>query len=126
MRCKRTGRHSGTGKPGGAYCAGDGQRLPTRFSAGGGKAGYGAEAIEDDAKRRERQQETAVATMKRFRWQAIVALAVGIPVMVWGMIGDNMMVTADNRSLWLVIGLSNPGGNGFAGGHFTAAHGKAC
>lgn len=69
------------------------------------KAGYGAEAIEDDAKRRERQQETAVATMKRFRWQAIVALAVGIPVMVWGMIGDNMMVTADNRSLWLVIGL---------------------
>ena len=62
------------------------------------KAGYGAEAIEDDAKRRERQQETAVATMKRFRWQAIVALAVGIPVMVWGMIGDNMMVIADNRS----------------------------
>ncbi len=40
----------------GAYCAGDGQCLPTRFSAGGGKAGYGAEAIEDDAKRRERQQ----------------------------------------------------------------------
>ncbi|XPE66591.1 hypothetical protein ACNKHR_04860 [Shigella flexneri] len=36
------------------------------------EAGYGAEAIEDDAKRRERQQETAVATMKRFRWQAIV------------------------------------------------------
>lgn len=48
------------------------------------KAGYGAEAIEDDIKRRERQQETAIATMKRFRWQAIVALAVGIPVMVWG------------------------------------------
>lgn len=46
------------------------------------KAGYGAEAIEDDAKRRERQQETAVATMKRFRWQAIVALAVGIPVVL--------------------------------------------
>ena len=34
------------------------------------KAGYGAEAIEDDLERRERQQETAVATMKRFRWQA--------------------------------------------------------
>ncbi|MGC6746776.1 cation transporter [Escherichia coli] len=26
-------------KPGGAYCAGDGQCLPTRFSAGGGKSG---------------------------------------------------------------------------------------
>ncbi|EEW1183574.1 copper-exporting P-type ATPase CopA [Escherichia coli] len=82
------------------------------------KAGYGAEAIEDDAKRRERQQETAVATMKRFRWQAIVALAVGIPVMVWGMIGDNMMVTANNRSLWLVIGLITLAVMVFAGGHF--------
>ncbi len=41
------------------------------------KAGYGAEAIEDDQQRRERQQETAIATMKRFRWQAIVALLVG-------------------------------------------------
>ncbi len=30
------------------------------------------------------QQETAIATMKRFRWQAIVALLVGVPVMVWG------------------------------------------
>jgi Cu+-exporting ATPase len=29
------------------------------------KAGYGAEAIEDDLQRRERQQETAIATMKR-------------------------------------------------------------
>ncbi|WP_179208236.1 cation transporter, partial [Klebsiella pneumoniae] len=65
------------------------------------KAGYGAEAIEDDLQRRERQQETALATMKRFRWQAIVALLVGVPVMVWGMIGDNMMVSDDNRSLWL-------------------------
>ncbi|EBO4267133.1 copper-exporting P-type ATPase CopA [Salmonella enterica] len=75
------------------------------------KAGYGAEAIEDDIKRRERQQETAIATMKRFRWQAIVALAVGIPVMVWGMIGDN-------RSLWLAIGLITLAVMVFAGGHF--------
>ncbi len=52
------------------------------------------------------------------RWQAIVALAVGIPVMVWGMIGDNMMVTADNRSLWLVIGLITLAVMVFAGGHF--------
>ncbi|WP_393970082.1 copper-exporting P-type ATPase CopA [Kluyvera intermedia] len=82
------------------------------------KAGYGAEAIEDDLERRERQQETALATMKRFRWQAIVALLVGIPVMVWGMIGDNMMVTDDNRSLWLVIGLATLAVMVFAGGHF--------
>ncbi|HDG9832211.1 TPA: copper-exporting P-type ATPase CopA [Raoultella ornithinolytica] len=82
------------------------------------KAGYGAEAIEDDLQRRERQQETAIATMKRFRWQAIVALLVGVPVMVWGMIGDNMMVSDDNRSLWLVIGLVTLAAMVFAGGHF--------
>lgn len=81
-------------------------------------AGYGAEAIEDDLKRRERQQETANATMKRFRWQAIVALLVGVPVMVWGMVGDNMMVTDVNRSLWLFIGVLTLGVMVVAGGHF--------
>ncbi|XUA18315.1 copper-exporting P-type ATPase CopA [Citrobacter sp. OP27] len=89
------------------------------------KAGYGAEAIEDDLKRRERQQETAVATMKRFRWQAIVALLVGVPVMVWGMFGDNMMVTDANRSLWLVIGLVTLGVMIFAGGHFYTSAWKS-
>ncbi|MEG5299631.1 copper-exporting P-type ATPase CopA [Enterobacter roggenkampii] len=89
------------------------------------KAGYGAEAIEDDAERRERQQETAIATMKRFRWQAIVALLVGIPVMVWGMMGDNMMVTADNRTLWLVIGLITFAVMVFAGGHFYTSAWKS-
>ncbi|EPJ2338998.1 copper-exporting P-type ATPase CopA [Enterobacter kobei] len=89
------------------------------------KAGYGAEAIEDDVERRERQQETAIATMKRFRWQAIVALLVGIPVMVWGMMGDNMMVTVDNRTLWLVIGLITLAVMVFAGGHFYTSAWKS-
>lgn len=89
------------------------------------KAGYGAEAIEDDLKRRERQQETAVATMKRFRWQAIVALLVGVPVMVWGMIGDNMMATDTNRTLWLIIGLVTLGVMVFAGGHFYTSAWKS-
>ena len=82
------------------------------------KAGYGAEAIEDDNERRERQQQTALAAMKRFRWQSALALAVGVPVMIWGMFGDNMMVTEDNRSLWLAIGVITLGVMIFAGGHF--------
>ncbi|MND72578.1 Copper-exporting P-type ATPase A [compost metagenome] len=89
------------------------------------KAGYGAEAIEDEVERRERQQETALATMKRFRWQAIVALLVGIPVMVWGMLGDNMMVTDENRTLWLVIGVITLGVMVFAGGHFYTSAWKS-
>ncbi|MCU7783627.1 copper-exporting P-type ATPase CopA [Lelliottia amnigena] len=89
------------------------------------KAGYGAEAIEDEVERRERQQETALSTMKRFRWQAIVALLVGIPVMVWGMLGDNMMVTDGNRTLWLVIGVITLGVMVFAGGHFYTSAWKS-
>ena len=82
------------------------------------KAGYGAEAIEDDIKRRERQQETAEATTRRFRWQAIVALLVGIPLMLWGMVGDNMMVTPENRTLWLWLGGLTLVVMVVAGGHF--------
>ena len=63
--------------------------------------------------------------MKRFRWQAIVALLVGIPVMVWGMMGDNMMVTDDNRTLWLVIGLITLAVMVFAGGHFFTSAWKS-
>lgn len=80
--------------------------------------GYGAEAIEDDAERRERQQQSAVAAIKRFRWQAILALAVGIPVMIWGMMGDNMMLSADNHNIWLGIGLLTLFVMVVAGGHF--------
>jgi len=88
-------------------------------------AGYGAEAIEDDIKRRERQQETALATMKRFRWQAIVALLVGVPIMVWGMIGDNMMVTDANRTLWLMLGAVTLAVMIVAGGHFYTSAWKS-
>lgn len=63
--------------------------------------------------------------MKRFRWQAIVALLVGIPVMVWGMLGDNMMVTDENRTLWLVIGVVTLGVMVFAGGHFYTSAWKS-
>lgn len=81
-------------------------------------AGYSAEVIEDDQERRERQQETADAAVKRFRWQAIVALLVGIPVMVWGMMGDNMMLSDGNRNIWLTIGVLTLAVMVFAGGHF--------
>ncbi|WP_312689124.1 copper-exporting P-type ATPase CopA [Kosakonia sp.] len=89
------------------------------------QAGYGAEAIEDDIKRRERQQETALATMKRFRWQAIVALLVGVPIMVWGMLGDNMMVTDANRTLWLGLGVVTLVVMVVAGGHFYTSAWKS-
>lgn len=95
-----------------------GHASPQALVAAVEQAGYGAEAIEDDRLRRERQQQTARHTIMQFRWQAIAALAVGIPVMIWGMIGDHMMVTQQNRSLWLVIGLVTLAVMVLAGGHF--------
>lgn len=82
------------------------------------KAGYGAEMIQDEAKRRERQQEVAQANMRRFRWQSALALALGVPVMIWGMISDNMMLTAENNNIWLTIGVLTLLVMVFAGGHF--------
>ncbi|ENG4186719.1 copper-exporting P-type ATPase CopA [Providencia rettgeri] len=82
------------------------------------KAGYGAEIIQDEAKRRERQQEVAQGNMRRFRWQSALALTLGIPVMVWGMMGDNMVLTEQNHTIWLTIGLLTLAVMVFAGGHF--------
>lgn len=82
------------------------------------KAGYGAEIIQDETERRERQQQVTQANMRRFRWQSAFALIVGVPVMIWGMMGDNMMLTPSNHTIWLVIGLLTLAVMVFAGGHF--------
>ncbi|MBP2170201.1 Cu+-exporting ATPase [Erwinia toletana] len=81
-------------------------------------AGYGAEVIEDDQLRREKQQYNARQAMRRFSWQSALALTLGIPLMIWGMFGDNMMLTATNRSGWLVVGVLTLLVMVTAGGHF--------
>ncbi|MDW8845956.1 copper-exporting P-type ATPase CopA [Erwinia sp. MMLR14_017] len=82
------------------------------------EAGYGAEVIEDDVERREKQQKTAQQAVRRFRWQAAVALTLGIPLMLWGMSGDNMMLTQSNRAGWLAVGIVTLLVMIVAGGHF--------
>jgi Cu+-exporting ATPase len=82
------------------------------------EAGYGAEVIEDDVERREKQQKTAQQAVRRFRWQAAVALTLGIPLMLWGMAGDNMMLTQSNRAGWLAVGIITLLVMIAAGGHF--------
>lgn len=56
--------------------------------------------------------------MRRFRWQSALALALGIPVMIWGMMGDNMMLSPQNHFIWLTIGILTLAVMVFAGGHF--------
>ncbi|WP_380184283.1 copper-exporting P-type ATPase CopA [Kalamiella sp. sgz302252] len=82
------------------------------------EAGYDAEVIEDEGERRAKQQQTAQSAMRRFRWQALLALAFGVPLMVWGMSGDNMVLTADNRPVWLTLGVITLAIMIIAGGHF--------
>src|SRR5471030_1042367 len=81
-------------------------------------AGYGAEIIQDDNRRRERQQQSAQQATTRFCWQSALALMLGIPLMAWGMLGDNMTLTSENRPLWLGIGLLTLAVMVIAGGHF--------
>ncbi|WP_168404068.1 copper-exporting P-type ATPase CopA [Erwinia amylovora] len=92
--------------------------LPTALIEAVSRAGYHAEIVEDEAKRREKQQQSGQAAVKRFRWQATLALALGVPLMIWGMAGDNMMLTAANRDGWLVAGVMTLLVMIVAGGHF--------
>lgn len=95
-----------------------GDAAPDALIAAVKQAGYGAEIIEDEGERREKQQQTAREAVLRFRWQAILALTLGIPLMLWGMVGDNMMLTDSNRPGWLIVGIVTLLVMIFAGGHF--------
>lgn len=82
------------------------------------QAGYSAEVIDDEQTRRERQQVSAQQAMRRFSWQSALALLLGVPMMLWGMLGDNMMLSADNQTLWRTLGVITLLVMVIAGGHF--------
>lgn len=82
------------------------------------KAGYGAEVIQDEEQRRARQHETSHQSIRKFRWQSALALALGIPLMLWGVFGGTMMVTPNNQPYWIAIGLVTLAVMIVAGGHF--------
>ncbi|KNC15280.1 copper-transporting ATPase [Pantoea sp. RIT-PI-b] len=82
------------------------------------QAGYSAEVIDDEQTRRERQQVSARQAMRRFSWQSALALLLGVPMMIWGMLGDNMMLSADNQTLWRTLGVITLLVMLIAGGHF--------
>ncbi|WP_145514696.1 copper-exporting P-type ATPase CopA [Yersinia massiliensis] len=81
-------------------------------------AGYGAEIIEDETERRERQQQMSHDSMKRFQWQAALGLLLGIPLMGWGLFGGSMTLTPETQTPWLIVGIITLLVMIFAGGHF--------
>ncbi|HGJ5864270.1 copper-exporting P-type ATPase CopA [Arsenophonus nasoniae] len=82
------------------------------------KAGYDAEIIDNEMEHREKQQQFSKYTIHKFRWQAALALLIGIAVMIWGMIGNNMMLSEKNQFSWLLIGLVTLILMMLTGGHF--------
>ncbi|WP_312837124.1 copper-exporting P-type ATPase CopA [Pantoea sp.] len=82
------------------------------------EAGYGAQRVEDESERREKQRRSARQAMRRFSWQAALALLLGVPLMIWGMFGDNMMLSTANRPAWLLLGTLTLLVMIIAGGHF--------
>lgn len=82
------------------------------------RAGYDAEIVEDDRQRRKKQQQAADKAIRRFRWQTALALALGVPLMIWGMVGDGMVLTESNRTHWLLSGFLTLLVMVVSGGHF--------
>ncbi|OOE87101.1 copper-translocating P-type ATPase [Salinivibrio siamensis] len=62
-------------------------------------AGYGAEKVEDDNDRRERQQHQQAAELKNFKRSTIAGLGLGGPIMAWGILGGSMTIQS-NQDQW--------------------------
>ena len=81
-------------------------------------AGYGAELIEDEQIRREKQQAQVKKEIRQRQWQAVVALIIGFGLMLWGLLGGTMEVNAANQSNWMLVGLITLVVIALTGGHF--------
>ncbi|KHN49880.1 copper-exporting P-type ATPase CopA [Pectobacterium fontis] len=95
-----------------------GHVAPEALIAAVEQAGYGAEIIQDEEARRARQQYTAQQAIRRFQWQATLGLLLGIPLMLWGVLGGSMSLTPENQIPWLAIGILTLTVMILAGGHF--------
>ncbi len=94
-----------------------GQAQPSSLIDAVTEAGYGAELIEDEQIRREKQQIQIRREISRRKWQGIAALIVGFGLALWGLFGD-MAVTEQNHFHWLWLGLLTLAVMVLTGGHF--------
>ncbi|MCR8923563.1 heavy metal translocating P-type ATPase [Dasania sp. GY-MA-18] len=84
-------------------------------------AGYEAKSIVDSSDQqlmddKEQADQQYFQRLKREMW---LALGLGVPLMLYGMLGGDMMVVTDlQRGLWLLVGLLTLAVMVFAGRHF--------
>ncbi|OOE71171.1 copper-translocating P-type ATPase [Salinivibrio kushneri] len=69
-------------------------------------AGYGAEKVEDDNDRRERQQHQQAAELKNFKRSTIAGLGLGGPIMAWGILGGSMTIqSSQDQWAWGAVAI---------------------
>ncbi|TLM74003.1 heavy metal translocating P-type ATPase [Microbulbifer harenosus] len=83
-------------------------------------AGYGAEVVHTSARElRERQREEQLQHYHQLLWRCALALGLGVPLMVWGLItGDMGVGSATQQLAWGLVGLATLAVLIFCGGHF--------
>ena len=83
-------------------------------------AGYGAEVVRASARElREQQREEEKSHYRQLLWRAGIALGLGIPLMVWGLVTGEMGVnTSFQQIAWGSVGLVTLLVLVFCGGHF--------
>lgn len=90
------------------------------------KGGYGAEISLNEEQRRKRQKELYLKTTTAHKKNTILSLAIGAPLMLWGVFSGNMQINTINDQLaWGVIGLICLGLLLTAGKHFFVNAWKA-
>ncbi|HHG3504068.1 copper-translocating P-type ATPase [Vibrio parahaemolyticus] len=95
-------------------------------------AGYQGEILQDAATQQEKQAQQQRQQQKRFKLDAIAGLVVGAPLMIWGVVGGNMMIRNTNDQLaWGAIGiiclllLATAGKHFFSNAWLAATHKRA-
>ncbi|QXC58137.1 copper-translocating P-type ATPase CopA [Vibrio mimicus] len=69
-------------------------------------AGYQAEVLDDPAQQQAKQQAQLDALQKEHKQSALLGIALGAPLMLWGVFGGNMMIrNSSDQMVWGGIGV---------------------
>lgn len=70
------------------------------------RAGYQAEILDDPAQQQAKQQAQLEALQKEHKQSALLGIALGAPLMLWGVFGGNMMIrNSSDQIVWGGIGV---------------------
>lgn len=96
------------------------------------EAGYQAEIVDDPATQQEKQQAQQMAVQAHHKKSAWAGIVIGVPLMLWGVLGGNMMIrTSQDQLIWAVVGiicfwlLANAGKSFFSNAWQALTHRRA-